>query len=57
MILFPFTLFKRGLDFFAEEEALREEWARIAPADFIDTPSLEAIFFCTDLKPGCFAIR
>src|SRR5574337_1169595 len=49
------TLFKFGFFFFASFDACLEACARIAPADFIEYPSLD-IFFCTALKPGCFFI-
>ncbi len=47
------TLLSRGFFFFAAADALRDEDARIAPADFKDTPCLDAIFFCTALNPRC----
>jgi hypothetical protein len=60
LLPFPnyFTFFKDGLAFFADIDAPLLADASIAPADCLDTPSLDAIFDCTALKPGCdlFAI-
>src|SRR6185312_6732462 len=47
---FPLTRRKRGLRFLAPAEALRVRLASIAPASFLLTPSLAAMFFCTLLK-------
>jgi hypothetical protein len=47
----PFTFFRFGFFFFAAGLALRAPAARIAPADFIDTPCFLTIDFCAALKP------
>jgi hypothetical protein len=50
----PFTRRSRGFFRFAFFDALRVLAARIAPARFM--PYFLAIFFWTDLKPGCFLL-
>jgi hypothetical protein len=44
------TLFSFGFFFFAAGDAFLEALAKIAPAAFLETPSLAAILFCTDLN-------
>jgi hypothetical protein len=52
----PFTFFKFGFAFLAAGEAFLVAEARIAPADFIDTPCFDAMLLCTALNPGCFLV-
>ena len=49
-----FTRFNLGLVLLAAGLAFLDADANIAPAAFIETPSLRAIDFCTALNPGCF---
>jgi hypothetical protein len=46
----PLTFFNFGFFFLAAGLASLELLARIAPADFFESPSFLAIFACTDLK-------
>lgn len=48
-----FTLRKAGFFRFAAVEALRLAFAKMAPADFLEMPSLRAILFWTLLKLIC----
>jgi hypothetical protein len=56
MIHLPLTRFKCGLAFLAAFDAPRDDEARIASADFLETPSLLAILDATRANPPFFAI-